>query len=94
MKKGACLRLGSSIEVGAQKGTKTRGLNQEKKAERRGALDEERGSIKKGRLNQDGKLDQGRDSLRPRSLVKRALSQEGCLIETAIETTELLTETG
>ena len=57
-------------------------------------LDEERGSIKKGRLNQDGKLDQERDPLRPRSSVERALSQEGRLIETAIETTERLIETG
>ena len=94
MKKGSCLRLGGSIEVGTQKGTKTRGINLEKKAQRRGALDEERGSIKKGRLNQDGKLDQERNSLKPRSSVKRALSQEGCLIDTAIETTECLIETG
>ena len=63
MKKGACFRLGGSIEVGAQKRTETRGLNQVQKAGRRRALNGQGGLIEKGKVNQDGKLNQERDSI-------------------------------
>ena len=62
-KQGICLRPRSSNKAGAQLRTETRGLNQVQKAGRGRALNGEGGLIKKGKANQDGRLNQERDSI-------------------------------
>ena len=71
--KGICSRPKSSNKAGAQLRTETRGLNQVQKAGRRRALNGEGVLIKKGRVNQDGKLNQERDSIEIRGSTKKGI---------------------